>query len=139
MDKTRILIADRRPRIRFALRALLKRQMQLQIVGEAANVEDLERQIESVCPDAVLLSWRLDGLATANWLVALTKNRPELHVIVLSGRPEVQRAALAAGADVFVSKIDPPDKLLAAIESVRCVQAALPSLGQCFHGADVSQ
>lgn len=139
MNKTRILIADRRPRIRFALRALLKRQMELQIVGEAANVEDLEKQIEIVCPDAVLLSWRLNGLATADWLGALTKSRPGLHVIVLSGRPEAQRAALAAGADVFVSKIDPPDKLLAAIESVRCMPAALPALGQRFRGADASR
>jgi DNA-binding NarL/FixJ family response regulator len=113
--------------------------MQLQIVGEAANVEELEKQIEIVCPDAVLLSWRLNGLATAEWLIALTKNRPGLHVIVLSGRPEAQRAALAAGADVFVSKIDPPDKLLAAIEFVRCTQAALPSLEQCVQGADVPQ
>jgi len=137
MGKTRILIAERRPRIRFALHTLLKRQIQLQVVGEAANVEELERQIERVCPDAVLLSWRFDGLATADWLAALTSSRPGLHVIVLSGRPEVQRAALAAGADVFVSKIDPPDRLLAAIESVRCAPVAVPSPEQCIQGADV--
>jgi DNA-binding NarL/FixJ family response regulator len=136
MDKTRILIADRRPRIRFALRALLKRQMQVQVVGEATNVEELERQIECVCPDAVLLSWRLNGWATAEWLAALTNSRPALHVIVLSGRPEAERAALAAGAEVFVSKIDPPNRLLAAIASVRCVPAAPPSLAQCVQGKD---
>jgi DNA-binding NarL/FixJ family response regulator len=37
---------------------------------------------------------------------------------VLSGRPEIRSEALAVGADAFVSKADPPDKLLRAIASV---------------------
>jgi CheY-like chemotaxis protein len=39
-------------------------------------------------------------------------------VIALSGRPEARQAALEAGVDDFVSKVDPPNRLLAAIE--RC-------------------
>jgi CheY-like chemotaxis protein len=42
---------------------------------------------------------------------------PGLPVIVLSGQPEVRRTALAAGADAFVSKADPPEQLLAALRS----------------------
>jgi CheY-like chemotaxis protein len=42
-------------------------------------------------------------------------------VIVLSGRPEVRQAALAAGAEAFVSKADAPQQLLAALR--RLVQA----------------
>lgn len=136
MNKTRILIADRRPRIRFAMCALLKRQAGLEIVGEAEDAKDLERQIEGARPDAVLLDWRLDGLATADLVVALRKTWPDLYVIVLSGRPEAQRAALAAGADAFVSKIDPPDRLLAAVASVQRVQVALPSLEPSLQGPD---
>lgn len=123
MHRTRILIADRRPRIRFALCALLKRQAGLEIVGEATDAEDLARQIEIARPDALLLDWRLDDRATADLLVALRKTWPDLYVIVLSGWPEAQSAALAAGADLFVSKIDPPDRLLAAIGSVQREQA----------------
>lgn len=124
MHRTRILIADRRPRIRFALGALLKRQEGLEIVGEAADAEDLARQIEIARPDALLLDWRLDDRATADLLVALKKAWPDLYVIVLSGWPEAQSAALAAGADLFVSKIDPPDRLLAATSSLQCLQTA---------------
>ena len=139
MNKTRILIADRRPSIRFALCALLKQQAGLELVGEAVNAEDLETQIGIASPDVILLDWRLDGLATADWLVALRKACPGLYVIVLSGRPEVQRAVLAAGADAFVSKIDPPDKLLAAVDSVQRVQLAWPSLEQSLQGPDRSR
>jgi DNA-binding NarL/FixJ family response regulator len=39
-------------------------------------------------------------------------------VIVMSGQPEVRRAALAVGADAFISKTDPPDQLLAALKEV---------------------
>jgi DNA-binding NarL/FixJ family response regulator len=137
MSKTRILIADQRPRIRFALCALLKRQSGLELVGEAADAEALVTQIESTHPDALLLDWRLDGRATADLLPILRERCPGLSVIVLSGRPEAQRAARAAGADAFVSKIDPPDKLLAAVGSVPRVQVALPSLEQILQGPDV--
>jgi DNA-binding NarL/FixJ family response regulator len=43
---------------------------------------------------------------------------PNLLVVVLSGRPEVRREALAAGADAFVSKVDPPERLLAALHAM---------------------
>jgi DNA-binding NarL/FixJ family response regulator len=130
MSEMRILIADRRPRIRFALCVLLKRQKGLDLVGEAADARDFEAQIESARPDAVLLDWRLDGSATADLLAALRERYPRLYIAVLSGRPEEQHAALAAGADVFVSKIDPPNKLLAAIRCVQQLRAAAPSLEQ---------
>ena len=44
---------------------------------------------------------------------------PESFVVALSGLPEARREALAAGADAFVSKGDPPEKLLAAVRGCR--------------------
>jgi DNA-binding NarL/FixJ family response regulator len=48
-------------------------------------------------------------------LATLRSNLPHLKVIALSGRPEAHQVALAAGADVFVSKGDLPERLLAAV------------------------
>jgi DNA-binding NarL/FixJ family response regulator len=53
-------------------------------------------------------------------MLALRHACPGLGIIVLSGRPEASRAALAAGADAFVSKGNPPEHLLSAI--TRCCQ-----------------
>ncbi len=111
-----ILLADNQPKVRFGLRVLLERQPGLKIVGEATNAEDLLAQMKIDCPDMVLLGWGLPGLAKADLLSALRGVCPDLCVIALSGRPEVRRATLAAGADAFVSKCDPPERLLAAIE-----------------------
>ena len=113
----RILLAESLPRVRFALRALLVEQPGLQIVGEATHGQDLLVQVEATCPDLVLLSWGLPGLAGADLLPALRSVCDELYVIVLSGRPEARQAILDAGANAFISKVEPPERLLAAIES----------------------
>jgi len=111
----RVLLADDQSKVRFALRVLLERGSGLKVVGEAATAEDLLVQTEMACPDLVLLGWELPGLAATSSLSALRMACPDLCVIALSGRPEARRASLDAGADAFVSKADPPDRLLAAI------------------------
>jgi DNA-binding NarL/FixJ family response regulator len=112
-----IVVADDQPKVRFALRVLLGRQPGLDVVGEAVNAEGLLAQVKTTRPDLVLLGWELPGLAAIDTLSALRNTCPRLSVIALSGRPEARRAALDAGADTFVSKGDPPEQLLGAIEN----------------------
>lgn len=112
----RILLADDQPHVRFALRVLLERQPGVVVVGEAIDIVELLAQVEANHPDLVLLGWELPGLATGGALSALRLICPELLVIALSSRSEARRAALSAGADAFVSKGDPPERLLGAIE-----------------------
>ena len=116
----RILLADDQPKVRFALRVLLEQQPRLEIAGEAVDGEHLLAQVEATCPDLVLLGWELPGLAAVGALPALRRRCPDLRVIALSGLPEACRAALAAGADAFVSKAEPPERLLAAIQNCLC-------------------
>jgi DNA-binding NarL/FixJ family response regulator len=112
----RILIADDQAKVRFALRVLLERKPNVEIVGEAANAQDLLAQVKSVHPDLVLLAWELPGPSKEYLPPSLKKACPGLAVIALSGRPEAQGAALNAGADAFVSKGDPPERLMTAID-----------------------
>lgn len=111
-----ILLADDQPEVRRALTILLERQSGLTVVAEAVDADDLLAQIETSCPDMVLLDWELPGLAGPKSLSALRAACPNLLVIALSGRPRARQASLAAGANAFVSKSDPPDRLLAAID-----------------------
>jgi DNA-binding NarL/FixJ family response regulator len=124
----RILLADGRPKVRFALRVLLERQPQLAVVGQVSNVYQLLAQVGMDCPDLVLLGWELPGLNGADVLSSLREACPCLSVIALSGRPEARQAALEAGVDDFVSKVDPPDRLLTAIERC-CRPNAAPNSG----------
>ena len=115
----RILLGDERPKVRFALRVLLERQPGLEVAGEASDAGGLLAQAEKVNPDLVLLGWELPGLVAVGSLTALRRICPNVSVIALSGRPEARRVALSAGADAFVSKADPPEQLLAAIDEYR--------------------
>ena len=113
----RILLADGESNVRYGLRVLLEERPEFEVVGEAADAEDLLAQIEAACPDLVLLSWELPGLAGADLLPVLRRICDDLHVIVLSGRPEARQAILDAGANAFISKVESPEQLLAAIAS----------------------
>jgi two-component system nitrate/nitrite response regulator NarL len=115
----RILVADSQSKVRHALCVLLKQQPGLDIVGEAASALEVLTQAEKCRPDLILLHWRLRDMTTLGLLPALRRNRPGLHLIVLSARREACEAALDAGADAFVCKMDPPDRLLAAIQAIR--------------------
>lgn len=111
----RVLLADSRPKTRLALRVLLERQPLLVVVGEAADADRLLAVAEEAEPDIVLIDW--DLVVKADDLVSrLLGLCGGLRVVILSGKPEARQAAMAAGADVFVSKTDPPECLLRAVE-----------------------
>lgn len=112
----RVLIADSQLKVRRALRALLEQAGQVQVVAEAADAAVLLSRIVTTAPDLVLLDAELPGLPMVEMLSVLQRAFPEVRTTVLSTRPEAGPAALSAGADAFVSKTDPAEDLLAAIE-----------------------
>jgi DNA-binding NarL/FixJ family response regulator len=118
-----VLIADSRVHARSAMRLLLAQVSDVVVVGEAADVDAAISAIAACRPDVVLLDWGLTRRSPGrNGGAALDDLRvasPGSFVIALSGLPEARREALAAGADAFVSKGDPPEKLLAAVGSCR--------------------
>jgi DNA-binding NarL/FixJ family response regulator len=114
----RVLLADDQAKVRSALRLLLEHQPDVEILGEAVDTTGLLDWVKVVCPDLVLLDWELRGLPAAALLPLLHSHCPGLRVIALSSRPEVRQVALDAGADAFVSKGDPPERLLRAIDRI---------------------
>ena len=116
----RLLIADDQHEVRFALRVLLDRQPGLTVMDDTADAGCLIARAQDTCPDVLLLDWELPGLAVES-LSVLRELCPALLVIALSGRPEKRSAALSAGVDAFVSKADPPEALLEAIEHCRWI------------------
>ena len=131
----RILLADDQSKLRSALRLLLEQQPGIHVLGEAIDTTGLLDWVKATCPDLVLLDWELPGLEAGDPLTALRQAQdgssgqgllptlrelcPYLAVVALSGRPEARRAALEAGVDAFVSKGDPPERLLAAVDDCR--------------------
>lgn len=117
----RVVVADAQADVRYALRVLLQlaRELDAEVVGESAEADTLARQVMTLRPDLLLLDWNTPGLDSANPLTQLRALDPQLKIIILSVRPESQPLALKAGADAFVCKGDPVDRLVAAIQDVR--------------------
>jgi DNA-binding NarL/FixJ family response regulator len=51
-------------------------------------------------------------------LTAICQTCPRLWIVFMSVKDELRQAALQAGADVFVYKADPPEKLLRSIRGL---------------------
>jgi len=129
----RIFLADDQAKVCSALRLLLEQEPGLSVVGEAAEAKDLLAQVQRTRPDLVLLDWELPGLRAPRsstpsagsgissgqrLLAALHSLSCRPKVIALSGHLEAREEALAAGADAFVSKGDPPERLLTTLRTV---------------------
>lgn len=115
--KERVIIADDQPKVRFALRVLLENVPDVEIVGEADNGYDFFASVRNVSPTVIIMDWMLPGLTGKGSIVSLREICPNVYIIALSGRPELGQEALANGADTFISKIDPPDRLLEVIHN----------------------
>ena len=114
----RVLLADDQEKVCSALRLLLGQRLELDVVGEVAEAQGLLAEIKKARPDLLLLDWELPGLSANGHFPTLRNRYPHLKVIALSGRPDTRRAALDAGADAFVCKGDPPERLLGALHTL---------------------
>jgi DNA-binding NarL/FixJ family response regulator len=111
----RTVVADGQPAVRDALRILVTQVLDMQVVDEAGTLPTLQRQVRAHHPDLAIADW--DLLAqSASVLAGLRACSPGLRIVVIGLRPEMRPAALAAGADGFVSKVDTPDVLVGVLQ-----------------------
>lgn len=111
----RTVLADRQPAVRRALRVLLTQDLGLEVVGEVEAADGLQASVRALQPDLLIVDWDLLAADAGATLVALRRSRGGVHIVVLGIRPEDRSAALAAGADAFVSKVDGPDQVVSAL------------------------
>jgi DNA-binding NarL/FixJ family response regulator len=114
----RVLLADDHTRVRWALRTAIQEEPGIDVVGEVSEGHTLLAQIRALRPDVILLEWELSGWPASGVLTALRALDQPCRVVVLGQHPDARAAALAAGADAFVSKSDPPDKLLGTLREL---------------------
>jgi CheY-like chemotaxis protein len=111
----RVLIVDDQQRARQSLQALLATKFQPIEVHEAANGVEAMKSVQEWLPDIVLMDVRMPELDGIEATRQIKRRRPHLTVIVLSMYAEYKADALAAGADGFITKGEPPERLLAVL------------------------
>jgi len=116
----RILLVDDHEVVRVGVRALIDRQPEMEVVGEAGTVREAVEQAGLLAPDVVVLDVRLPGGTGLEACRQIKADRPETRVIMLTSFPddEVLFDAIASGADGYVLKQIGSDELIGALERV---------------------
>jgi DNA-binding NarL/FixJ family response regulator len=115
IERCKVLIADDNDRARVGLRALLALRPEIEIVGEAADGEEVVQKVRDGRPDVVLMDARMpqmDGLEATRQIKG---HWPQVRIVVVSMYASHRAEALAAGADAFLVKGCPAGELLDAI------------------------
>jgi DNA-binding NarL/FixJ family response regulator len=112
---TRAILAHTDPTVREALRDLIVQGLGMQVVGEAGDRATIQEQVIALRPDLVIIAWTLLTGDAAAAVCDLRGRRNDVRIVVLGPRPEKRQAALTAGADAYISMVDAPDVVAAAL------------------------
>ena len=120
MRRGRLLIADDHELARAGLRALLARERNLEVLGDATTGREAVDLAFSLRPDVVLMDVRMpdmDGLAATS---AIKQSCPGVAVLIVTmhADPDYLFAALKAGAAGYLLKDTTRRDLVAAVQAV---------------------
>jgi DNA-binding NarL/FixJ family response regulator len=123
----RVLVVDDDPLVRAALAMVLGGAEGIELVGEAADGDEVPEAVRRCRPDVVLMDIRMprvDGL-TATERLQPGPDAPDVIVLTTFDADEQVLRALRAGASGFLLKDTPP---AAIVEAVQRVAAGEPML-----------
>lgn len=116
----KILVADDHTIVREGLKQLLSEMPDMVITDEASNGQEVLEKVWKNDYDVVLLDISMPGRSGLEILTQLKRDKPNLHILVLSMHPEEQYAVrvLKAGASGYLTKGSTPHELIVAIQKV---------------------
>jgi DNA-binding NarL/FixJ family response regulator len=117
---TRILLADDQQVMRQALRCLLEREADLQVVGETSDGLEVVELVERLKPDVLVTDVAMPGLYGLEVTRRVRERSPGTGVVILSRYPNdwYVTEALRRGAFGYVVKQADAAELLRAVRSV---------------------
>ena len=116
----KVLIVDDDALVRAGLTMMLDGANGIEVVGEAADGDQVPAAVDAHAPDVVLMDLRMprtDGITATRRLRARPR-APEVIVLTTFDADENVLAGLRAGASGYLLKDSPPDQIVAAIHRV---------------------
>lgn len=126
-DPIRIVLADDHALLRQGTAELLRREPDLEVVGEADNGQqaiDLARRLQ---PDIVVMDVRMPVLSGVEATQRIREALPKVQVLVLTAHDDDQYvfSLLQAGASGYLLKTAPVGELIKAIRLVHAGESPL--------------
>lgn len=118
--KLRLLLADDHGMFREGLRALIEKQTDLEVVGEAANGREAVRLARDLTPTVVVMDVSMPDLSGVEATRQILKRRPEVKIVALSMHSDRRFVVemLRAGAQGYLLKDCAYEELVRAIRTV---------------------
>ncbi|MFJ8866346.1 LuxR C-terminal-related transcriptional regulator [Streptomyces sp. NPDC102473] len=133
----RVLLVDDRAITRTGIRAVLDRDGAIEVVGEASDAVEAEREVLRLGPGVVLADAQSPGLDVVGMVAALAARHGDTMPAVLltsQGADATAREALRAGARGVVLSSATPEQLVSAVHMVSAGYAVYAAVGP-GHGA----
>jgi DNA-binding NarL/FixJ family response regulator len=127
MGKISILIADDHAVVRQGTRALLEREQDLEVVGEAADGEEAVKLIEQLRPDVAIIDIAMPKLNGVEVTRRIKPHCPSTAVLILSAydNDEYIFALLEAGAAGYLLKDADSREVVEAVRAVHAGESIL--------------
>ena len=116
----RVLIVDDHPTIRFGLATFISRRDDMKVCGEAGDLNEAWSLLEAHDPDVAVVDLSLRDGSGLDLIKRIKAERPRTRIVVWSmfdASSYVERA-MRAGAQGYVSKNEPTERVLEAIRHV---------------------
>ncbi len=116
----RVVVVDDHALHRDGTRQILQAHPDLEVVGEADSGEVALALVNQLRPDVVLLDIRLPGINGIEVTRRLTRDHPNVRVLMVSAYDEDEyvRGSLEAGAAGYLRKTAPGKELVQAVRAV---------------------
>jgi DNA-binding NarL/FixJ family response regulator len=119
-EKIRVLLCDDQTLFREGIKAILKDELSIEIVGEADNGRQAVAQALQLHPDIVLMDIAMPDLSgfEATYRILQAKMKTKVLILTMYEEEEVITRCLDAGASGYVLKDAPRAHLIHAIDVV---------------------
>ncbi len=119
MNVIKVLIVDDHPVFRQGVLQVVDKEVDIQVVGAAGCYDEALMLVHSSQPDVILLDISLPGLSGLDLSRIISRDFPEIRVVILSlqEREEYVLRALDAGALGYVLKGEKTECILDAIRA----------------------
>lgn len=127
-SRIRLLVADDHVMVREGLVAMIERQADLEVVGQASNGVEAAELHDRLRPDVTLMDLRMPVLDGVQAIERIRRSHPQARIVLLTtfdGEDDIYRA-LRAGAKAYLMKDGSVSDLLACIREVHAGHTFIP-------------